>query len=684
MKRYERLFSPVKVGHLTLKNRIVKAPQSSEYWLEGQMITPRVVDLYEGIAQGGASMILVGAILFQPAEPELPFLFGGLSADKHIPGMTELASAVHKHDCYVLAQLHHPGPAPISATYTPLASTTLSADQVPLDYCAPTHGVTLDEIEAMKADYIEAAVRAQKAGFDGVECHSANGYFLLSFLSRAWNYRTDQYGPQNMENRTRLHRELIAGIRERCGADFVIGVRINGQEFGHPNAITPAEGAEAAALLEAAGAQYISVTGYGYGKTPMQYVADYWPYPEPDDFMKPYVKRFKTGLLVPAAEAVKKAVNIPVITVGRLDEELGEEILKAGRADLILFGRPLWADHDLPDKLEHGKREDIVRCCRCATCEDPQDGPRRCRVNPALGREKELAIVPAPEKKRVMVVGAGPAGMEAARVASMRGHEVTLFEKSGHLGGKLHLATMIKGTDFDDVSTIIEYLSNQVRHLPIAVKTGVEVDSRLILETKPDVVILALGGVYAVPDTVPGILGSNVSGVTSLAEMAERPLRLLGASAVSKLSNIALPGVGKNVVILGGQIEGLQGAVFLRKRGRNVTVLEEGDSLGGRMPPRYFKRTMPWLAKEGVQVLTGVHYDEVTKDGLLATLSDGRQQLFAADTVLALLPPNPNERLKNSISGIASEVYSVGCGNGVDSSLIIDALTEARELGCRI
>ncbi len=684
MKNYERLFSPLQVGSLTLKNRIVKAPQSSEYWLEGQMITNRVIDLYEGIAEGGASMILVGAILFQPAEPELPFLFGGLSQDRHIPGMTELAAAVHKHDCHILAQLHHPGPAPISTTYTPLASTTLTVDQLPLDYLAPTHGVTTEEIEAMKADYIEAAVRAKKCGFDGIECHSANGYFLMSFLSRAWNYRTDQYGPQSMENRTRLHREIIAGIKERCGEDFVIGVRINGQEFGHPKAMTPAEAAEAGTWFERAGAHYISLAGYGYGKAPFQYVPDYWPYPEPDDFMKPYVKQFKTGLLVPSAATVKKSVGIPVIAVGRLDEDLGEEILKDGKADLILLGRGLWADHELPNKVLAGNREDIVRCCRCATCEDPQDGPRRCRVNPALGREKELAITPAPTKKKVLVVGAGPAGMEAARVAALRGHDVILLERSGHLGGKLHLAAMLKGTDFDDVTTVIDYLSRQVQRLPITIKTGVEADKHVVLANKPDVVILAVGGNYVLPEDIPGILNRNVEGVASLARTAERPLRMLGANAVGKLSNIALPGVGKRVVIIGGQIEGLQGAVFLKKRGRTVTVLEESESLGGRMPPRYIKRTLPWLAKEGVEVLTGVTYDKITDSGVDITLKDGTKRALAADTVMVLLPPGANDRLKHEIDGDVPEVYSIGCGNGVDSSLIINALTEARETACKV
>jgi 2,4-dienoyl-CoA reductase (NADPH2) len=481
-----------------------------------------------------------------------------------------------------------------------------------------------------------------------------------------------------------LHRDLIARIRERCGTDFVIGFRINGQEFGHPNALTIQEGAEAAKLLEAAGADYISVTGYGYGPTPMQYVADYWPYPEPDDFMKPYAKRFATGLLVPAAEAIKKAVHVPVLTVGRLDEKLGEEILEKGRADLILLGRGLWADHELPSKLIENREEDIVRCCRCATCEDPQDGPRRCRVNPALGREWELAIARAQAKKRVLVVGGGPAGLETARVAALRGHEVTLCEKSSYLGGKLHLASMIKGTEFDDVTSVTEYLKTQVAKLPIEVKLNTEVDEALVGALKPDVVVLATGGVYSLPEEIPGVDGGNVSGVTSLAKMAELPLKVLGAKAVNKLSSISLPGVKKNVVIIGGQIEGLQGAVFLKKRGRNVTVLEESTTIGDRIPPRYLKRMLPWFKKHGVPILTGVSYEKITDQGVVIRTDGGGRQTIEADTVMVLLPPDQNTKLESAVRNSGAEVHTVGCANGVEHSLIVDALREAREVGCLI
>ena len=395
------------------------------------------------------------------------------------------------------------------------------------------------------------------------------------------------------------------------------------------------------------------------------------------------------------AEAVKKVVNIPVVAVGRLNEELGEEYIKQGKADMLFLGRQLWADPELPNKVLEGRPEDIVRCCRCGTCEDPYEDPVRWPINPALlpgpgiGFQLDLArsllaILPAATKKKVLVVGGGPAGMEAARVAAIRGHDVTLCEKNSYLGGKLPLAAMIKGTELDDVTTVSKWLAEQVDKLPVAVKTDTEVDEAYVASMKPDVVILAVGGVYGVPEDLPGIKGSNVQSVVSLAKVAEAPLKLFGAKAVNKLSTVALPGVKKNVVILGGQIEGLQGAVFLKKRGKNVTVIEEADTTGNRFPPRYLARTYPWFERQGVKVITGVHYDEVTKDGVKITTKDGKRELIPADTVMVLMPPLANEKLKNSISGKVPELFTIGCCNGVEQSLVVHALKQAREIGCQI
>lgn len=703
MGKYEKLLSPIQIGKVTVKNRIVKAPQSSKAFGGDHMVNPNAVALYEEIAAGGTGMIVVGACLFMPTTPA--WNFPGLYDDKFIPGLKELVDAMHKHNSVAIAQLHHSGPIDNTIPGGAMASSTLSGDDLPGDKFYPTRGVTLEEIEEIKESYFKAALRAKEAGFDGVEVHSGNGYFLLSFLSRIWNHRDDQYGPQSMENRTRLQSEVIRGIRERCGEDFIVGTRINAIEFGHPNGLTLEEGAEAAKYLEEAGAQYISVTGYGYGKkypelqykawdyaikldsaaahAPMQFVPDYYAYPEPDDFMKPYANDYKTGLVVPGAVAVKKAVKVPVITVGRLDGNLGEQILEQGKADMIALGRALWVDHFLPKKLMEGREEDIVHCNRCGTCDDLEPGPRLCRVNPSFNREIELAIKPTEKKKHVVVIGGGPAGMEAARVLDLRGHQVTLIEKKNNLGGKLHLATMIKGTDFEDLPSLINYLTTQINKSNVKVMLRKEATFKDIAKLNPDAVVLATGGVYELPDVL-GIHNSNVSDVNSLSKLADIPLRMFGAKALSKLSEVALPGIGKNIVVLGGQIEGVQGAVFLAKRGRNVTLLVEEEETGRGIPPRYLRRVYPWFARNGVKVVTDIAYKEITKEGVNVIHKDNSKESFKCDSVMVLLSQKPNDTLLKQVEGKFPEIYRIGSANGAKEGLIVDALREGRRIGVSI
>ena len=549
----------------------------------------------------------------------------------------------------------------------------------------PTRGLTAEEIAEDKELYFKAAERAKAAGFDGIEVHCAHGYYLESFVSRVWNRRDDQYGPQSLENRTRLPLEIIAGLRERLGADYPLGLRMNGQEWGADKGLTIAETVAIAKIFEGAGVRYISVSGYGFGPLPFRYLPDYWPYPEPEEHMKPYLQDFMgDGLLIPAAAAIKQAVNIPVIAVGRLDEAKAEKILEEGKADLVAFGRVLWADPEFPRKVAEGRIEDIVRCTRCGTCEDPPVGrPRRCRVNPAMGRESLFAIRPAEKKKKVMVIGGGPAGMETARVAALRGHDVTLFEKSSRLGGKLPLAAMIKGVEVEDVRPVISYLTTQVGKLNIKVRLGEEATVSKILAEKPDAVVIATGGLYRLP-SLKGVENRNVAGVNSLSKQVKLPLLVFGPELLNKLTKLFLP-IGKRVAIIGGQIEGLQGAVFLRKRGSEVTVLEPSETFGKGIPPRYLDRLKPWLAKKDVQLLGGVTCDQITDQGVVITTKDKQRKLIEADTVMVLLSQEPDTSLLEALKGSVKEVLCAGSVNGAQvGSLIVNAIEDGRRIGCNL
>ena len=281
-------------------------------WGPNQACNDVIIGLDEAMAKGGAGAIILGGMISD--DPSMliddnaggvytveTYPVGGLYDDRFIPGLAKLADACHAHGCELIAQIFQNGAA-IKTIGGAWCSSTLTEEELPspAPYCHPTRGLSLEEIEEWKERYFAAAERAKKAGLDGIEVHAANGYFLLSFASRVWNHRDDQYGCQTIENRTRLQCEIIRGVKERCGEDFIVGVRTNGQEFCHPDAITIEEGVEIAKYYEAAGADYISVTGYGYGPVPMQFAVDYWQYPAADPEMKQFLPRLDgEGLVIP-------------------------------------------------------------------------------------------------------------------------------------------------------------------------------------------------------------------------------------------------------------------------------------------------------------------------------------------------------------------------------------------------
>ena len=682
---FPHLTAPITINsRLTLRNRMVKAPQSSWFFEKDGSAGDRATDFYEALAAGGVGLLIVSAITWRPDHPYGPY--GALSDDRFIPGMKRLVDRVHSHDCPVMCQLHHGGPSAAAGHGggLPVGASPMDVADIPSPGKA-VHGLTREEIEEDKKLYFDAAERVVACGFDGIEVHCAHGYYLESFLSRVWNHRDDEYGPQNMENRTRLIVEIITELRRRFGPDYPIGLRMNGHEWGARGGLTVEEAVEAARIFEKAGVNYISVSGYGYGPLPFRYLPDYWPYPEPEEHMKPYMDDYRgLGLLIPGAAAVKKAVSIPVIAVGRMDENKGETVLAEGKADLVAFGRYLWADPEFPNKVMDGRIDDIVRCTRCGTCEDPPAGrPRRCRVNPAMGREAELRIVPTDKPKKVLVIGGGPAGMETARVAAMRGHKVILCEKSRTLGGKLPLASMIKGSDVEDIRSIVPYYTGQLAKLPVDIRLNTAVDADYVRRESPDAVVIATGGLYTLPG-LPGVNGRNVSGVNSLSRQVKLPIVVFGPDLLHKLTRIFLP-IGRRVVIIGGRIEGVQGAIFLNKRGREVCVLEDGAELGKGIPPRYMDRVRPWFDKRGITARTEVTFKEITSRGVVYLDKDGKEHLAEGDSVMVLTSQVPDFSLKNSIEGFVPEVHMAGSVNGAEvGSLIINAIENGRRIGCSL
>lgn len=676
---YETLLSPIEIGGRTLRNRIVKTPAGSRYWSDDGFVTERVKALFDKISAGGAAMVTVDTMAFMPWQ-DARFTQGGVWHDKFIPGLKELTDLVHANGAIIIGQLHHGGPADFT---DPVGPSVLEPDEMPLNDPIP-RALSIEEIEDMKAHYVSAVRRLVQAGFDGVEVHAAHSYFMASFLTRVWNKRTDQYGIDTFENRTRLPREIMQLVKANTPDDFLMGVRFNGIEFGNERAMTIDESCEIAKLFEAEGADYLSVTGEGFGKiaSPMLYLpVDYFPYPEPDSFMKPYIKDFEgQGTLIPAAAAIKQAVNTPVLCVGRLDENIAEEVLEQGKADLAGFNRALWADPDMPRKLIEGRPEDIRHCTRCGTCEGGGKisamGPRVCRVNPALGRY-DRDIRPATTKKKVMVVGGGPAGMEAACTAAACGHAVTLYEKSPELGGHLPLAAMIKGTYLDNVESFMDYLVAQVAKLPIDVKLNTEVTIDTVRAKAPDAVIIATGGKYEI-EAIAGETRKNHTDVNKLQGMAEIPGRIFTGEFLNAVTERVLPGIGRNVVVVGSGIAGLQGALWFKKRKRNVTVVSSGDSIADQMPPRYRNRLLPWFEKHGVRIITNVEDMKLSKKDLYVKTPNYPKSV-ACDTAVTLPGMSASLELFKAVQDAGIEAYAVGSVKGDGNDLIVDAIRDGRE-----
>ena len=688
--RFEKLLEPYHVGLVKTRNRMVKPGSAMLYWHENDLhMNERVKAFYEAIARGGIGLLIV-------ESPIIDYPLGGrwrrryrIDDDKYIKGLSELTQIIHKHGCPTFMQMNHDGPwqtqnwgdptplvhdQPIGASPVSIYSENDFHNEVPRE-------LTIPEIEEIVDKFASAAVRAQKAGFDGVDINAASSHLLHNFLSPFWNKRQDAYGG-SLENRTRFVGEIIREIKKRLGRDFPVGVTINGAEtaqiigVGDDECLTSEDSMGIAQILQEAGADAIQVRSQWLG----YHVAGFLPeaifFPEPPIPLQSFPENYDgshggAGAHVPLAAAIKKVVSIPLIAVGRLDPELGEEVLREGKADFIALNRRLLADPELPNKIASGRLDDIAPCTACHTCLEPIE-IKRCRINAALGADEPYEIKQAEKRKRVMVVGGGPAGMEAARVAALRGHEVILYERSHTLGGLLPMAALVKGLEIEDLLALVRYLKGQINKLGVATKLGSEVNISTIEEIKPDVVILATGGIPTIPE-ITGIHKHNVIRSTDLHRMAKSYLRFLGPRALRWLTRFWMP-IGKRVVIIGGGIQGCELGEFLTKRGREVTIVDTAESLGEGMFHHLKCVLFSWFRKRGVTMMSGVTYVEITDKGLTIITQEGERQTIETDSIIPAMPLKPNTGLLKSLEGKVPEVYAIG--NCREPLQIVDAIAD--------
>jgi len=611
------------IGKMRLKNRFVAAPMVSNHCDELGYITQRVLDTCEVQARGGVALFQTMAFYVHPTS--VLFRAPGIEHDGRIAGAAELAYAIHRGGAKAAMQLVHGGPLvpPSSPGQQSLGPSPLESAFAPGTWCKE---MSEEEIEMVIEAFGQAAGRAKRAGFDAVNIHSCHGSLIQLFMSRGANRRRDRWGKDLLL----FPLKILERIRQVVGPDYPIIWRISGDEFYGEAGYTLEDVLRYVPQLEEAGVDCFDVSAGRIGMVSGSYI------------MQPVYR--PRGSIVYLAEAIKRVAKVPVIAVGKImDPKLAAKIVEEGKADLVALGRPLWADPEYPKKALAGKSEEIRKCLSCNFCMRGifTGTATRCAVNAEFGREFRYRLQPAYETKRVLIVGGGVAGMEAARIAALRKHQVLLYERQERLGGLVNLAANIPRLYTRDLYNIVQYLVHQLRILGVRIELGKEVTLDLVKQLGPEVIILATGSRFIWPH-IPGIDHPWVMGLSDYVSRS-RP-------------------VGDRVVVIGGH-EGAEIAVSLAREKKEVTLVEETDNIA---QPFYMYdilrqgMLMDFIQKEEVRVLTKTRVKEILPGQVLLQEASGQERSLPADTVVVAYGRQSNRELAEELQKAGLSFYEIG------------------------
>ncbi len=640
--KFSHLFQPIRINSVEIRNRLVVPAMVTNFCRPDNTVSERLVAYHVARARGGFGLNIVEDFAVHPWGKGFRAV-PGLWEDRFIAGCRMLTDAVHEAGGKLFAQIYHAG-AQTSEAVIGVKPVAPSPFLHPLKRIMPRE-LTLSEIEEIVEAFGQAARRSREAGFDGVEVHGSHGYLVAQFMSPYTNRRADRYGG-DLTGRMQFPLDILGSIRRHAGKDFPVLIRFAGDERVSDGRMME-ESRVVARLLEEAGYDGLHVTTATTATQP--YIAP--PYYTP------------LALNVDYAERIKKNSSIPVITTGRISDPLLAELIVAeGRADLIGMGRASIADPELPNKIAGGFLEDVRPCLAClqGCIGNLYHGKAiTCTVNPEVGRETEMELQLAKPARKVLVAGGGPGGLEAARVAALRGHDVVLCERADRLGGQLNIAAMPPHKQ--QIANLVKHMTTQVVKAGVEVRLNTEVTPELVEEIAPDAVIVATGAEPAFL-SLPGVHGKNVLHAWDL--LAGRVL------------------AGRNVVVIGGGSVGCETADFLAAQGTRVALVEMLDELGQDLVERVKYFLFRRLEQEKVAIYTAATVLEVLEDGVRMEHGGKTVELRGYDHVVMAAGVRSHGTLAGSLEGGDVEFTVLGDAQRPASALV--AIAQGAEAGRKI